>query len=77
MSTIGADHPSYDPLPPIMTFSKKKGSSPSAVSVSLLRIILYLTLVDASTWHFHITVFVALNSGEQKPAVAFLEVVNF
>ena len=77
MSTMGAKHPSDDQLPKMMIFSEKLRFSPSAVSRSLSRIMLYLTLVVSSMCHFHITVFVALNSGRQKFTFTFFEVMNF
>ena len=72
-----AENPSYGQYPPIITLSENLRSSPSSVSWSLSRIISYLLLVDSSTWNFHATNFVALNSGNQKSIVSFFELVNF
>ena len=74
---MGSKHPSYVPSPPIMMFPENLISSPSAVNRSLPRIISYLLLVELSTWHFHDTILVALNSGKQNSMFAFCEVVNF
>ena len=49
----------------------------SVVIKYLSRIISYLPLVDLSTWHFHVAIFVSLNSGRQKYMFTFFEVVNF
>ena len=32
---------------------------------------------NSSTWHFQITIFVALNSGNKKSTFTFFEVINF
>ena len=53
------------------------GSSSSVVIMSLPRIVSYLPLVYLSTWHAHVTIFFALNSGKQKSIFTFFEVVNF
>ena len=58
------------PSPPTMAFSEKWICSPSAVRKYLLKIILYLLSMESATWHYHVTVFVALNSGRQKSIVA-------
>ena len=71
------EHPMYGPSSPIMTFSEKLISSPSAVSRSLPRIISYLPSVYSLTWYFHITVLFALNSGKKKSIFDFFEVVSF
>ena len=76
-STIFDEHPFYGPSPPIITFSENLRSSPSAVIMSLPKIISYILLVDLSTWHFHITILVALKSGKKKSTFTFFEVVNF
>ena len=77
MSTIGAEHPLCGPSLPCMVFSENFRSSPSVVSSSLPSIISYLPVVDSSTWHFHVMIFVALNSGKQKSMFNLFEVVNF
>ena len=76
MSKIGAEQLSYGSSPPIMTFSENLISSPNEVSRSLPRIISYLPLLDLLTWHFHVTIFVALNSGYQNFTFILFEVVN-
>ena len=73
---MGDKNPSYGLSAPIITFSSNLRSSLNAVSSSLPRIISYLPLVDSSTWHFHITILVALNNGNQKSMFIFFEVVN-
>ena len=50
---------------------------PKWISKYLPKIIWYLPLVDSSMWHFHVTIFVALNSGRQNSTFTFFEVVNF
>ena len=60
-----------------MTFSENLISSPSVVSRSISRIILYLPVADLSTLHLHVTIFVALNDGNQKSTFTFFVVVNF
>ena len=47
------------------------------MSRSLPRIISYLPVVDLSTWHFHVMIFVALNYGKKIYMFTFFEVVNF
>ena len=75
--TIGVDHPLYGPYLPMMTLSENLRSVPNTVSRSLLRIISYILLVDSSMWNFHVTIFVALNSGKKNSTFTFSEVVNF
>ena len=77
MSTIGTEHPSYGNYSLIMTLSENLRSSPNVVSSYLSRIISYIPLVDLLTWHFHVTIFVSLNSGKQTSTFTFFEVVNF
>ena len=60
-SSIVAEHPACGPSLPIMTCLEKLKPSPRAVSISIPRIISYILLVDLSTWHFHVTILVALN----------------
>ena len=74
---MGDKHPLYGPSTPIMTFSEKLRSSPSAVIRYLPRIISYLPLVDSLMWHFHVTILVALNSSKQKSIFAFFDIVKF
>ena len=57
--------------------SEKLISSPSVVSRYLPGIILYLPVVELSTWHLHVTIFFALNSGNQKSTFTFFEFVTF
>ena len=59
-----------------MTLSENLRSSPSALSIFISRIISYIPLVDLSMWHFHVTIFVALNSSRQKSTLTFFQVVN-
>ena len=49
-----------------MTLSENLRSSPNVVSRYLPMIISYLPLVDLLTWHFHVTISVALNFGKQN-----------
>ena len=76
-SAMCVDHPPYVPSPPIMMLSENLISSPNAVSRFLPRIILYLPLVNFLTWHFHVNIFVALNSGKQKSTFTLFYFVNF
>ena len=70
-------HPSCVPSPLIITLSENLICSPSEVSRSLPKIMSYLLSSDSSTWHFRVTVFVALSYGRQKSTFAFFGVVNF
>ena len=74
---MGDDHPLYGPSPPIMTFLENLRSSPNVVIGSLPRIISYLPLVDSSTWYFHVTILVQLNSGKKQSIFTFFKAVNF
>ena len=37
---------------------------------------MYLLLLDLSTWHFHVTIFVALNSSKKRSTFTFFEAAN-
>ena len=76
-STIGADHSSNGPYPPIMKLSKNFKSSPSAMNMSLTKIIPYLSLAHSSTWHLHIIIFFALSYVRQKSTFALFRFINF
>ena len=65
-SSIVADQLPYWLSPPIIILLKNLISIPNAVSRSLPRIISYILLVDLSTWNFHVTIFVALNSSRKQ-----------
>ena len=70
-STKGAKHPLHGTSSPMMIFSENLRSSTSAMSRSLPRIISYPPLVDSYTYRFHVTIFVALNSGKQESMFTF------
>ena len=74
--TMDDKHPSYIPLWTMITLPENLRSSPSAVISSLPRIMLYLPLVDSSTWYFHVTIFFVPNFGRQKYTFTFFEVAN-
>ena len=70
------EHPLHGIYTPIVTFSDNLISCPNVVSRSLPRIISYLLFVYLLTWHFHLTILVALNSSKKKFIFTFFEVVN-
>ena len=76
-SAIVYKHPSCGPSPLMLRFSENFRSSPGAVSKYLPIIISYLLLVLLSTWHFHDTILVALNSDRHKYTFTLFEFVNF
>ena len=75
--TICSEHPFYGLSPPNMMCLENLSSSPSSISRYLPRIISYLLLVESSTWHFHVMIFVALNYGREKSTITISLVVNF
>ena len=75
-STIDAKHPSYGPLPPDIMRLENIRSNTREVCKSLPRIMSYLTLAESSILHFHVVIFVALNSGSQNSTITFFNVVN-
>ena len=76
-STTAAYHPLYGFSLLMVMFLINTRSSPSPVGKSLPKIMAYLFLLELSTWHFHDTILVALNSGRQKSTFVILEVMKF
>ena len=75
--TTGAYHSLKGPPPLIMTDLGNFRSSTSMAGGYLYKIISYLLLEDSSTWHFHITIFFAPNSGKHNSTFTSFEGVNF
>ena len=63
---MGAAHPWHCYSPKSMVFVENFRSIPSLVSRSLLIIISYLPALESSTWHFHVTIFIALRTGKDN-----------
>ena len=76
-SNIGAEHPSYGPLPLFMTWLENLRYNPVVVSKYLPMITSYLLFVESSTWHFHITILVAIKFRKHNSTFTFFEVVKF
>ena len=49
--------------------------NPNYVIISCPEIILYLTLSDSSTWHFHVTTFIAISAVKVKSTLTLILVV--
>ena len=59
------------------TLSENLMSIPSVVIKSVTRIIYYLPSTGSSMGHFHITIFVVLDSGRQISTFTILDFIDF
>ena len=73
-STIGVD-PFKVPSFALVMWSDNFIFNHNAVNISLLKIISYIPLSETSIWQFHVTIFVALNSGQVRYILTFIFVV--
>ena len=74
---MGFVDPLKGPSYALMTCSEDFIFNPNYVNRYRPKIILYLPLVDSSTWHFHVTTFVTLSAGNMKSTLTLRLVVIF
>ena len=75
ISTIGANDPFKGPYYDSMTCSEHLIFNHITVNIYLPKSILYLLLVQSSTWKFYVTIICVLSSGEVKYNLTFRLVV--